>query len=113
MDDETLQVERNRFNRAPVVVGLVSRPREHPKVPEWEQVLSCGAVGMNMLIAANALGFDAQWLTEWYAFDDTLAPHLGLRDSERFAGFFHFGTRTLPKTERDRPSLDEILTVME
>ena len=113
ISQEQREVERTRFSRAPAVIGLVSAPRDHPKVPEWEQILSCGAAGMNLLIAANASGYDAQWLTEWYAFDEVLAPHLGLRDGERFAGFIHIGIRTLPKTERDRPSLDDILTIME
>ncbi|MCU0790332.1 MAG: nitroreductase, partial [Nitratireductor sp.] len=80
--------ERNRFTKTPVVIAIVSRPQaDHPKVPVWEQQLSCGAAAMNLLIAANALGYDAQWLTEWVAFDEELAPALGVREGERLAGF--------------------------
>lgn len=111
LNEEQEAIERERFTRAPVVIAVVSCPRAHPKVPEWEQVLSSGAVAMNLLIAANALGFDAQWITEWVAFDDELHPQLGLHDGERVAGFIHIGTRTAPKTERDRPSLSDLLTV--
>ena len=68
---------------------------------------------MNMLIAANAHGFDAQWLSEWYVYDDEMAKPLGLKNDERIAAFIHMGTRENPKFERDRPSLDDILTVME
>ena len=113
LNDEMQEVEKSRFLRAPVVIAIVSCPREHPKVPEWEQVLSCGAAGMNLLHAANALGWDAQWLTEWVAFDEKLAPHLGARDGERIAGFFHLGVRTMPKSERDRPELDDIFETMD
>ncbi len=111
LNEDQEAIERSRFTHAPVVVAVISRPRAHPKVPEWEQVLSSGAVAMNLLIAANAYGFDAQWITEWMAFDEELHPHLGLEDGERIAGFVHIGTRIAPKTERDRPNLADLLTV--
>jgi nitroreductase len=113
LNEEMQEIEKSRFLRAPVVIGIVSCPREHPKVPEWEQVLSCGAAGMNLLHAANALGWDAQWLTEWVAFDEKLAPHLGAGNGERIAGFIHVGVRTMPKSERDRPDLDDIFETMD
>lgn len=113
MSEELRAAERARFTRAPVVVAVVSTAAPHPKIPEWEQQLSAGAVMMSFLVAANAMGFDAQILTEWVAYDDKLAPALGLKPGERVAGFVHVGTRTQPKTERDRPALDDIFTVME
>lgn len=113
LNQELQKVEANRLPQNHAVVGLVSSPKEHPKVPVWEQELSAGACGMNLLIAANAIGFDAQWYTGWYAFDETLIPLFGVEKGERLAGFFHIGKKTLPKTERDRPNLDEIFTVME
>lgn len=113
LSDDFVEIERNRFLRAPVVVAVVSCAETHPKIPEWEQIMSSGAVAMNMLIAANAFGYDAQWLTEWLAFDDELRDDLGLRDGEKISGFIHMGTRKNPKSERDRPKLDEIYTIME
>ncbi len=110
LSDEALEIERNRFLRAPVVVAVVCCARDHPKIPVWEQELSSGAVAMNMLIAANAAGFDAQWLSEWVAFDDALREELGLRTGEKITGFIHIGTRKNPKTERDRPELALKLT---
>ncbi len=110
LDKEKIEIEKNRFCRAPVVICIVSCAGEHPKIPEWEQILSSGAVAMNMLIAANASGFDAQWLTEWCAYDQALRQDFGLRDNERVVGFLHIGTRLYPKTERDRPCLDDIYT---
>lgn len=112
LGEDLRQVETNRFNRSPVIVGLISAPREHPKVPIFEQELSCGASGLAWLIAANAHGYDAQWITEWIAFDLQLAPEFGCRPGERMAGFIHIGTRTVPKTDRDRPDIDSVLEEM-
>ncbi len=110
LNEEKIEIERNRFLRTPVVIAIVSCAEEHPKIPEWEQILSAGAVAMNMLIAANASGFDAQWLTEWCAYDDALRQDFGLRDNEKVVGFVHIGTRLSPKTERGRPRLDNLYT---
>ena len=59
LNDEMVSIEKNRFTRAPVVIGIISSSSPHPKIPKWEQQLSAGAVAMNMLIAANAHGYDA------------------------------------------------------
>ncbi len=109
-DADMLDQERGRFTRAPLVIGVVSRAAPHPKIPEWEQVLSAGAVCMNLLHAAHAHGFAAQWLTEWYAFDGEAARRLGLKDGERFAGFVHIGTPNEAPTERPRPVVADLLT---
>lgn len=111
-NDEILEIERGRFTRTPVVIGVISAPKDHPKVPEWEQVLSAGAAAMNLLTAANALGYDAQWLTEWVAFDEIIAPKFGVKPGEKIAGFVHIGTKQMPKTERDRPPIDDIFSIM-
>lgn len=113
LSPELAEIERTRFSRSPQVVAMFSKPVDHPKVPEWEQLLSAGAAGMNFLNAANAYGYDAQWLTEWYAFDETLQEALGTRTGEKIAGFFHIGTRTMPKTERARPEISDIYSLME
>lgn len=105
-----LETEANRFMRAPVVIAVISRIIDKPGVPEWEQILSAGAVCQNLLHAANALGFSAQWITEWYAFDARVCAALGLEDSERVAGFVYIGTASEAPGERDRPDLDQIVS---
>ena len=107
---QEMDIERDRFVRAPVVIGVVSSTIQHPKIPQWEQILSSAAVAMNMLIGANASGYDAQWLTEWYAYDEPLREEIGLMPGERIAGFIHIGTRLHPKTQRERPNLDDVYT---
>ena len=105
-----IQMERGRFLRAPVVVAVVSRIVESLKAPEWEQVLSAGAVCQNMLIAAHALGYVGNWITEWYAFDRKVLGRLGLAANERIAGYLYFGTAAAELEERVRPDLDGLIT---
>ena len=111
--DVRLETETGRFLRAPVVVAVISSPVEHSAVPEWEQILSAGAVCQNVLNAANAAGFSGQWITEWYAFDAVVCAALGLRLNERVAGFIYIGTAREEPEERDRPNLDDITTSWE
>ncbi|MCG5477965.1 nitroreductase family protein [Sinorhizobium alkalisoli] len=110
LSEEMIRVEETRLTRAPVVVAVVSKAAPHFKIPEWEQVMSAGAVCLNLLMAANALGYASNWLTEWYAFDEKAYPLLGVEPGERIAGFIHIGTAMVPPTERPRPELKEIVT---
>src|SRR6201996_1223862 len=90
--EKQVEEERGRFLRAPVVIGVVSAAREQHKIPVWEQELSAGAVCQNMLTAATASGFVAQWVTEWYAYHPVVKQRLGLKAGERIAGFVYIGT---------------------
>jgi nitroreductase len=105
-----LETERKRLAYAPTVVGVISRVVETPGAPEWEQVLSCGAACFNMCLAANALGFGSNWLTEWYSYNADVAAALGCAANERIAGFVHIGTAAERQPDRDRPDLARIVT---
>jgi nitroreductase len=99
------------FADAPLVIGVISAPIvDHPKIPMWEQQLSAGAVGMNLVHAANAYGFAAQWLTGWFAYDEEAQRFLGLKPGERMVGFVYIGTPTAPPVERDRPDVATLTT---
>jgi nitroreductase len=102
--------ERGRLSFAPVVVGVVSRVRPHPKIPDWEQILSAGAVCMNLIVAAKAMGFSATWLTQWYASDRRVLDGFGLEPEERIAGFLHIGRPAQIPADRDRPDLAAIVS---
>jgi len=93
----------------PMSVVVVSRVTEG-KIPAWEQKLSSGAVCMNLLIAAQAMGFGANWITDWYAYDAKVDAVLGLQAGETVAGFVHIGTAAEPPQERVRPDLAAITT---
>jgi nitroreductase len=102
VDDARRDFVRGWFNRAPACVMVVSAPRPNPKVPEWEQVLSSGAVCFNLLLAAHALGYAGSWLTEWPAFDERARAALGLSTEERITGFVYLGTPAQGAVERVR-----------
>ena len=105
-----LEMERGRLTRAPTVVCLVSHVVPTPGAPEIEQLLSCGAAGMNLCLAANALGYGTCWLTEWYSFSPAVGKALGLAANERIAGFIYIGTNSAPQDDRERPVLADIVT---
>lgn len=109
LDDKAKAEDLGRFTRAPLVIGVVSRAAPHAKIPEWEQVLSAGAVCMNTIVAARALGFTATWLTEWPAYDARFRAAIGLAEHERIAGFLHIG-RAPAIEDRVRPALADIVT---
>jgi nitroreductase len=108
--ERQIDEETKRFLRAPLVVGVISAARELIKIPVWEQELSAGAVCQNLLIAAHASGFVANWITEWYAYHPKVKERLGLKPGERVAGFIYVGTSTMELEERPRPEMDKIVS---
>lgn len=95
--------EKARFSRAPLVIGVVHVPKDNAKIPQWEMLLSGGAAAMNLVHAANALGFGANWITNWYSDDAEGRRLLGLAPHERVVGFVHVGTYAGAPVERPRP----------
>lgn len=91
---------------SPVIVAVVFAPVDSPKVPEWEQFLSTGAVCLGLVNAALASGWGAAWLTGFAALNPDFArTHLGLTGNERLAGLIHIGTRGATPPERPRPDV--------
>ena len=105
-----VDVEKRRLTDAPLVIGVVSYTKPHPKVPPWEQELSAGASAMNIVTAATALGYGACWLTGWFAFDRDVLDGLGLKTDEKLAGLIHIGKVNRPSEDRPRPALSDIVT---
>lgn len=94
---------------APSLVILIHSPQESAKIPEWEQVMSTGAVGMNLLHAAHAHGFVGGWITGWPTYDAIVRDHL-CDAHESIAGFFYFGSSKEELTERPRPDSTDKIT---
>jgi nitroreductase len=99
-----------RLARAPMVIGVVSSPKEHPRIPEWEQFLSAGSVALMITLAARAHGFASNWVTGWFADDAEARRLLGVAPYERIAGFVHIGTFAAPFPERPRPDVDALVS---
>ncbi|MDO8534080.1 MAG: nitroreductase [Xanthobacteraceae bacterium] len=107
---DQIDKEQSRFADTPLIIGVISRAAPHPKIPEWEQVLSAGAACMNLVNAAHALGYGANWVTGWAAYDKSCRELLGIVASERVAGFVHIGTPKAALEDRPRPKLSDIVT---
>jgi len=94
--------------QAPVMIVLISAPVHSHKIPVWEQELSCGAVGMNLLHAATAMGFAGGWITGWRAYSPRVADAF-CSEGERIAGFIFLGTPQMPLEDRPRPDLSTLV----
>lgn len=107
---DQITAERMRPQRAPVQIVVSSRIRRDHKIPEVEQLLSCGAVCQNLLNASALLGFGAQWLTEWPAYDQRVKKALDVPENDHIVGFISIGTPVEPPNERPRPAFDEVVS---
>lgn len=102
--------DRERFGFAPLIIAVIARITPGHKTPEQEQLLSAGCVAYNLLLGAQALGFGAQWLTGWAAYDADAAALLGLASNERVVSFVHVGTPRDTAPERARPALADVVS---
>lgn len=106
-----LDKDRDRFTHAPLIIAVIAKvDPNHPKVPAQEQILSAGCVAYNLLLGAQALGFGAQWLTGWAAYDRDAAALLGLSENEHVVAFVHVGTALGSALQRNRPALADVVS---
>ncbi len=106
-------VKLGKIKAPPLTLAVVSRFTPGIEIPDWEQRLSSAAVCMTLIIAAQAMGYGANWITDWYAYDVDAGRLLGLGEGERITGFVHLGTSAEPPLERVRPDVDALVTGME
>ena len=112
-DKNFQEKESKRLQRAGAVIAVLSTPLEHPSIPQWEMQLSSGAVCMNLLACAQSLGYAAQWLTEWYAYNDKMLGFLGgTVKKDKISGFIYIGHKVEDPVERKRPDPFEVVTFL-
>ncbi len=107
---QRIEQEKARFARAPLVVGVVSVPREHPRIPDWEKFLSASNAAFALVLAAHAYGYNANWVSNWYADDAPSRAFLGLAPQERAIGFVHIGTVDVAIPDRPRPEPSKVMS---
>lgn len=107
--DARAAAKLGKLKAPPLGVAVVSSPVPGD-IPEWEQLLSAGAVCTTLLHAAQALGFGANWITDWYAYDPEACALLGLSPSERVAGYIFLGAPREAPLERERPEAKVLTT---
>jgi len=112
-DKKFQEIESKRLQRAGAVIVVLSTPVNHPSIPLWEMQLSSGAVCMNLLSCAQSLGYAAQWLTEWYSYNDTMLAYLGGRVGiDKISGFIYIGHKTEEPNERKRPNPADVINYL-
>ena len=107
---DSVNFQKGLFSRAPLVVAVVSTATDHIKIPVWEQLLSSAAVCYNMVLAAQAHGFDAQWQSDWVAYDEGAKAVMGVKPTEQVAGLIYIGTSSVPLEDRPRPDVAKLTT---
>lgn len=106
-------VEHGRLQRADVVIAVLSSPVEHPSIRPLEMHLSAGAVCTTLLYAAQSFGYAAQWLTEWYAYNEAMLEALGgIPGSDQVAGFIYIGEKIKTPIERTRPDPAHVISYL-
>lgn len=101
--EDSLTFHAGLFMRAPVVIAVVSTALPHAKIPLWEQQMSAAAVCFNLVLAAQAHGFDAQWQTDWVVYDAGAKLAMGVTEAENIAGLIYMGTSAVQLEDRPRP----------
>ncbi|MEM7125934.1 MAG: nitroreductase [Chloroflexota bacterium] len=109
---EKIEQERNRPLRSPLILIVSTKIESEERIPRWEQILSGGAVCQNILIAATALGYASQWLSEWPNYDDTVKGSLNIAPSDEILGFMYIGSATEKPKERPRPTLEDVVSYL-
>ncbi|MEY4983704.1 MAG: hypothetical protein RIR62_1970 [Pseudomonadota bacterium] len=109
--DEKIDKGRGQFDRGHLAVVVIAAPKAAPKVPAVEQLLSAGALCMNIVHAATAAGWGANWLTGWVSHDPVFAARaFGCTGDETVAGIIHIATPAAPVPDRPRPDLGRIVS---
>tara|TARA_B110000444_G_C18777922_1_gene565933 strand:+ start:587 stop:1156 length:570 start_codon:yes stop_codon:yes gene_type:complete len=109
-DKEIVEAQTKKFQRAGLVIAVLSTPVVHSFIPKWEMYLSSGAVCMNLLNCAQSMGYAAQWLTEWYAYNEKMLIHLGGEiNKDKIAGFIYIGYKKKDPLERKRPDPTKVI----
>jgi nitroreductase len=111
-DSAKATAKLGKIRTPPLTVAVISRVVAG-EIPEWEQRLSAGAVCAMLIIAAQAMGYGANWITDWYAYDAQANRLLGLGEGERVAGFVHLGTPAEAPLERIRPDVAALTSTWE
>jgi nitroreductase len=110
--DDLVEFNRERPQRSPILLAITFHPdpERYVKVPHTEQILSCGALCQNILNGAHAMGYVAQWITEWPAYHGEVKKALGHGAATEIVGFIHIGTATEAPQERKRVGAESVVS---
>ena len=114
LDEVAIGKGRGQFERSHLAVVVISAPITPHKVPQSEQIASAAALCMNVVNAAYAAGWAAQWLTGWVAHDSTFTKSaFGITQNQSVAGIIHIGAVDNEGPDRPRPDINAVVTWVE
>ena len=107
--EESLQRERQKARRAPMIVVVAAICTPGGKIPVIEQTLAAGAAAQNVMLAALALGFNSMWKTGAPAYDEQVKTALGLEAKDAIVGFLYVGTDASKPDTPPRPDWRDLV----
>lgn len=108
--EEKLKRSRSMPLRAPMIVVLIACIQEHPKVPEFEQIIAAGCAGHAILLSAQAMELGAFWRSGDFCQNDVVARGLGLQKNEKLIGFMYLGTPCQPAKPAAGPEPEDFVS---
>ncbi|PHQ68991.1 MAG: NAD(P)H nitroreductase [Sneathiella sp.] len=105
-NEAMLSKARSKSLRAPLIITVIAKVEDHPKVPHIEQVLSAGAAAQNIMIAAHAMGYAGIWRSGKPCFDAHVRAALGAQEKDQIVGFLYLGTALKTPILRSEPISD-------
>lgn len=106
---DMVEKARGQFDRGRLAVVVISSPKAG-KHPIAEQVLSAGALCLNIVTVATAAGWGANWLSGWPSHDPLfIARAFGCTEGESIAGIVHIATAPQDIPDRPRPDLAKVV----
>lgn len=99
MSEPDLEKLSKKPLRAPMIIVAVATFTEHPKVPQWEQLVTAGCATQNLINAAYLEGVGVYWRTGSMAEHPLVAEGLGLASNEKLIGFVYTGTPAISLRE--------------
>ena len=92
LTEERIEKYRNTPFRAPLIVVLVSTKKDHPKVPEMEQIISI-------------------WRTGSFAFNNRISEKFGLNENQTIIGYIYIGTPAGKKKSLPEMNTDDYISI--
>ena len=87
----SIENERKKPLRAPLIVAVAVVPSEDPIVEEIEEIEAVAAAVQNMLLVAHSLGLAAIHRTGKGIYTNQVKEHFGLKGRERLVGLIYLG----------------------
>lgn len=111
LDEIACQKLQNLPKRAPMIIAVLTDYKNHPKVPQFEQLLCVGAVIQNLLLALQSMGYRTIWRTGDLCNQSVVKQHFGLTGDNLVCGFVYIGSSDIDLPKRDVIAVMDFLSI--